>query len=492
LTRDDGLTWTNVTPGEWGEGWIYNIEVSAHNKAKAYVAFSRHRQDDYTPHLFKTSDYGKTWIDLARSLPQVDPARVVREDPKREGLLYAATEYSVWISFDDGGHWQSFQQNLPHVPISDLTVHDNDLIAATEGRGFWIMDDITPLRQITPELVGASLFLFKPRNVYRIAGGGGSVGAPAADGSGRGLVDLPNGAIIRYALARPLDASETLRLEILDDAGSVVRTYSSIPPAPSRPGDVGQKAADQAQASKAEAGGQGGQAADGRGGGLTTNRGLNQTIWDFRSEPIPGGTGPGPLMPSGHYTVRMSLGTTAVSQPIDIAPDPRTQNTPETERERMALARKVMEQAIEFNRMLGELTDVRTQARDLMKRAQAAPSSTRDAAIQTLIERLDAADKLLNPFNPDKPRGPGDQTKLHFGYGVAAEMRALEGQIDGGSGPVTQGELLSIAELEAKSAKLRAVVENAMSGIDEVNSLAAKTGLTPGITLRGKRSEQDH
>jgi photosystem II stability/assembly factor-like uncharacterized protein len=478
LTRDDGRTWTNVTPGDWGEGWVTSIEVSPHNKAKAYAAFSRHRQDDYTPHLFRTNDYGKTWTDLARGLPQADPARVVREDPKREGLLYAATEYAVWISFDDGAHWQSFQQNLPRVPVSDLTVHDNDLIAATEGRGFWIMDDITPLQQVTPEAAGAKLFLFKPRNALRIAGGRGLAGPPeAAEAPGRGPANPPNGVIIHYALAQPLSASESLRLEILDDTGAVVRTYDSVAPPTPKPAAGATGEAGAGRGSAVPPGGQ-------RGAALTTNRGLNRAVWDFRGAPVPGATGQGPMMPSGRYTVRATLGSTVVSQALDIVPDPRAQNRPETERERMVLARKVMGQLVEFNRALGELTDVRTQARDLMKRAQAAPSSTRDAAIQGLIDQLDAADKLLNPFNPGTPLGPGDQTPLHFGLGVAAEMSTLQTQIDGGSGPVTQGELLSVAELEARSAKLRALAENAMSGIDEVNSLAARSGLKPGITRR--------
>src|SRR4030095_3158992 len=149
VTRDEGKTWSNVTPDR-RDGLVYNIEVSPHDRGTAYVAYSRHKWDDYAPYLFKTTDYGKTWTNIARTLPQEHPARVVREDPKRRGLLYAATEYGVWISFNGGSSWQSFQRNLPMVPVSDLRVHHDDLLVATEGRGFWIMDDITPLHQVSP------------------------------------------------------------------------------------------------------------------------------------------------------------------------------------------------------------------------------------------------------------------------------------------------------------------------------------------------------
>jgi photosystem II stability/assembly factor-like uncharacterized protein len=469
VTRDDGQTWANVTPSDWGEGWVCGIEVSPHDKSKAYVVFSRHRQDDYTPHIFRTSDFGKTWVDLGPGLPRFGPARVVREDPKREGLLYAATEYALWISFDDGSHWQSFQQNLPRTPISDLTLHDNDLIAATEGRGFWIMDDITVLHQLTPEAAGAPLLLFKPRNSRRISGRGASGPPEAPDSPGRGPANPPSGVVLRYTLAKPPGESGSLQLEIFDETGRVVRSYAAIPPTsgPQKP-------------AKAESGASPSPAAP-RASRLPANRGLNQIVWNFRGAPVPGGTGEGPLMPSGRYTVRATLGSATASQTFEIFPDPRTKSSPAAERERMALTRKVMERLVEFNRAAGVLTDVRTQAKDLLKRAQAVPSPSRDAAIQALIDRLDAADKLLSPFHPGAPLGPGDQTPLNSGLGVASELGAIQTQIEAGSGPVTQGELLTVSELEARSSRLRALAEKAMSGIEEVNSLAGATGLMPGI-----------
>jgi hypothetical protein len=171
ITRDDGRTWTNVTPKNWAPGWVYTIEPSQHDKGTVYVVISRHRTGDMTPHFYKTTDYGETWTDLAATLPQDAPARALREDPVRKGMLYAVTEYKMWISFDDGAHSRPFQQNLPHVPFSDILVHDSDLLVSTEGRGFWILDDITTLRQLSLDAAKSKVTLFKPRDTYRIPSG---------------------------------------------------------------------------------------------------------------------------------------------------------------------------------------------------------------------------------------------------------------------------------------------------------------------------------
>lgn len=469
LTRDGGRSWTNVTPADWGEGWILSVEASPHAASKAYAVFSRHRQNDHTPHIFRTTDYGRTWTDLAGSLPPDHPARAVCEDPGREGLLFAATEYGVWLSLDDGGSWRPFQCNLPRVPVSDLTVHDGDLIAATEGRGFWIMDDITPLREAGMKTAEAALFLYSPRRVVRIAGSRGF--GEREEASGRRPANPPNGAVIHYSLARPLGASDRLKLEILDGAGIVVRSFEAAAPGSPAAG--------------------GGSGKDGfperRGAGLTVSAGLNRFVWDLCGEPVAGVPGNGPLLPSGRYLVRMSLGAATVSRPLEVVPDPRSSSTPESERGRFALVRTLLDLNAAFNRELVELTDVRAQARDLMKRAQSSPSEKRDAAIQALIGKLDAVDGIFRPFNPDAPISPGDQRPLHFGLGLEGEFPALRYTIESGWGPATQGERSGVAEIEAEWNRLRILLEKALDGIDEVNALAARSGLGFGIVRPEKK-----
>jgi carboxypeptidase C (cathepsin A)/photosystem II stability/assembly factor-like uncharacterized protein len=503
LTRDDGQTWTNVTPKDWSEGWVYSIEVSPHNKATAYVALSRHRTGDPTPHLYKTTDYGKTWTDLAVTLPQDYPARVVREDPKRPGLLYAATEYDVWVSFDDGEHWQSFQRNLPHVPISDLTIHGDDLIAATEGRGFWILDDITPMREMAPDIAKVNLHLFKPRGTYRLAVVPPDPLAPSG-------ANPPNGVLIRYSLGHELSASDMLRLEIVDAQGEVVRTYRATKPAAPPTSPAADKGMNQSkvlppkpestpkiattatqnnaheekavQGSEEHPDEEGHAAPAYRPIVLTGNKGLNQLVWDFRGAPIPGASGNGPLLPSGKYVVRVTLDMTSVSEPVEVLPDPRTRSTPESQKEHLALTRHLMEVSVDTNAELTQLKDVLKQTRELQSHSQSAPAKIREA-ISPFETQLDTLDRQFEPYQPDPKNMAGDQTALTVGVGPMELLSEFQSAVDTEDGPITQGERLRAKELEGECVHLRLAAEKTMStGIAKVNAVAASAGLKPAIT----------
>src|SRR5438445_1247664 len=216
VTRDNAKTWTNVTPKDLPEGGrVQYIEPSPHRKGSAYFAVYRYLLGDYQPYIYATNDYGKTWTRLAdgkNGIPTDWPTRVVREDPDREGLLYAGTEFGMFISFDDGGHWQSFQLNLPNVPVTDIKLHHNDLIVSTQGRAFWIIDNISSLHQLTPQVTTADAHLFKPRDGYRTRVGPTSLGP-----------------IIEYYL--PSVAEGPVTLEIIDAKGAVLNSYNSETPA---------------------------------------------------------------------------------------------------------------------------------------------------------------------------------------------------------------------------------------------------------------------
>lgn len=514
LTHNGGASWTNVTPHGAPEGWVYTIEVSPHDKGTAYVTLSAHRTGDFTPYFYKTTDYGKTWTDLAAGLPQNGPARVLREDPVRKGLLYAATEYAMWISFDDGAHWQSFQQNLPHVPISDLLVHDSDLIVSTEGRGFWIVDDLTTLRQMTAESAAASLSLFKPRDTYRIP-----ASARGEGDRGGGPVNPPAGVVIRYSLAQALNASTgALRLEILDAGGAVVRSYTY--PEISPPKDAGAPASANTQISKADEGtdfherqrehsapgrdkdrgtstgaedppAQRGEpqaeTAQRRSGnglpkvGLTAGRGLNQLVWDFREAPVADARGDGPMVPSGHYTVRMTLGSKILSQAFELVPDPRLPGTADAEKERMLLTRHIMEITTVTNATFNELRDVLAQARNLEQKAKAKPSGSRDRALGQLIDELERLEKRFQP--PAGPKGPGGQLVLSLGMGPVDRFGPVQAAIDTGEGPITQGDRLRAKELEALCLQVRKDADKAMTEeLPRVNALISASGLEGAIT----------
>ena len=226
VTRDGGGEWTDVTPeGLPQYGRVNSIEISPHQAGKAYVAVYRYQLDDWEPYVYKTTDYGQSWTRITtgdNGIPADVPARVVREDPERPGLLYAGTEFGMYVSFDDGAHWQPFQQNLPTTPITDIEMHRGDMALSTMGRGFWIMDNLTPLREASEQVAGADAHLFAVADQHRMryyapgAYGGGSPADP----------EYPQpGVMIDYYLAE--EPAGEVELEILDQDGNVIRGYSS-------------------------------------------------------------------------------------------------------------------------------------------------------------------------------------------------------------------------------------------------------------------------
>ncbi|HEX6308765.1 MAG TPA: hypothetical protein VFZ69_11285 [Longimicrobiales bacterium] len=295
VTRDNGASWSNVTPPDLPSGGrVQTVEASPHRAGSAYIAVLRYMFDDWTPHIYRTDDYGRTWIYLTgpgSGFPQDHPTRVIREDPGREGLLYAGTEFGTFISFDNGATWQSFQLDLPATPVTDMKVFRQDLILSTQGRGFWIVDDLTPLHQLSDRVTSARAHVFAPRTSYR----GG---------------DRP--AHIDYYLGTP---AQSLTLEIVDAGGTVIRTYVS---------DTAVAAAGRA----AEPGmpGEGSGRFGGPNAGArtpTAHAGINRFEWDLRAA-APGGRGAGPAVPPGRYTVRLTVaGSQPLTTPIEVALDPR-------------------------------------------------------------------------------------------------------------------------------------------------------------------------
>jgi photosystem II stability/assembly factor-like uncharacterized protein len=308
VTRDGGTTWTDVTPPDLPPGGrVQNIDPSPHDAARAYVAVYRYLLGDWQPYLYRTADYGRTWIRLTdgtNGIPEDCPTRVVREDPDRAGLLYAGTEFGMFISFDDGNRWQPFQLNLPVTPVTDIAVYRQDLLLATMGRSFWILDDVTPLHEIADGLAQDRHHLFTPRRAYRLR----------YSSFGRGSAEPeypPPGVTIDYYLAEPVRGE--LRLEILDTAGTVVQTIAGSAGAAQDPDAPG----------------------TGRGFGLRSPQarldatpGMHRFVWDMRRA-APGdrrtgrpGRG-GPLATPGHYRARLTAGDWDATQEFELAIDPR-------------------------------------------------------------------------------------------------------------------------------------------------------------------------
>ena len=272
VTADGGTTWTDVTPPDlkpWAK--VSLMDAGRFDALTAYAAINTLRLDDLRPHIYRTHDGGKTWTHITNGIPDGATVNAVREDPKRKGLLFAGTEREVYVSFDDGDHWQSLRLNMPATSMRDLIVKDDDLAVATHGRGFWILDDITPLRQLDAKVVAADAFLFKPQTAIRVRWNMNTdTPLPPDESNGQ---NPPEGAIINYYLKSAV--SDPITLEIFDAAGKFVRRYSSADPVEKidpyttpvpaywyRPPRV-----------------------------LSTAAGMHRFFWDMRYQPLPGGGG---------------------------------------------------------------------------------------------------------------------------------------------------------------------------------------------------------
>jgi photosystem II stability/assembly factor-like uncharacterized protein len=301
LTRDGGETWTDVTPPGTPEyGTVDEIDLSVHQPGRAFVAVQRYRMDDWAPYVFRTEDFGRTWQRLtngSNGIPADHPVRTVREDPERQGLLYAGTEFGMFVSLDDGGHWQPLQLNLPITPITGMRVAHDDLILSTQGRSFWILDDVTPLRQLTPDVAAASLHLFAPRPATRA-----NMGGVEDEGESRPEA-RPGPALFHYFVDQ--EPADPVRLAVLDETGSVLIEAVSD----SATADA--EGIDRIPPEFLEAG-------------------MHRVPWELQTAgprtldgaEISGYDG-GVKVAPGLYTVRLSVGDRSRSQPLQVLADPR-------------------------------------------------------------------------------------------------------------------------------------------------------------------------
>ena len=323
LTTDGGKNWRDVTPSQIGPWWKISLMDASHFDAKtAYAAVNTIRLDDLRPHIYRTRDEGKTWKEIVKGLPDDENVNAVREDPQRRGLLFAGTERGVYVSFDDGGNWQSLRLNLPATSVRDLIVKEDDLCIATHGRGFWILDNITALRQLAPNETGpaeASLKteLFKPQTALRVRWNSNTdTPFPPDEPAGE---NPPEGAMIDYSLGK--DATEPVTLEIKDRTGKVIRHYASTDPAPPPDGKLKIPRYWVRPPRR-----------------LSAEPGLHRFFWDLHGAPLPEAepeypmtaveheTAPQPTAPwmtPGEYSVSLTTGGRTLTQPLKVNMDPR-------------------------------------------------------------------------------------------------------------------------------------------------------------------------
>ena len=445
ITRDGGQHWENVTPKampEWGT--VSMIEASSREPGTAYIAVERHKMDDFAPYVFKTTDFGNTWTKLINGFPANNYIHAVRSDPQRPGLLFAGTEQGVYVSFDDGAKWQPIEINLPMSPVNDLIVKNNDLVVATHGRAFWILDDITPLRQYNDSIPQQEAFLFTPaptnHTVFRgspFGGGGGAVGKNPPDGA---VIDYWLKTSLKPADKKPgasdegkTDADKTdaekkeppkITLEILDSSGKPIRRFPK----------------------KEEAGG-GDEEEEffnrgGSSGPLPADAGLNRFVWDLRYEgatrvpkaPLWGGSTNGPIALPGTYQVKLTVLGKSYTAPLEITADPRLSATQADLTKQFDLLMKIRDAVTETDDTILEIRDLREQINVVNKHVGSGPQGKPivDAG-KALDQKMTAIEEVLI-----QTKAKSGQDVLNYPVRLNNHFVALGGVVDSASTAPTQ------------------------------------------------------
>jgi photosystem II stability/assembly factor-like uncharacterized protein len=435
LTRDGGKSWHNVElPGLSG-AQMNAIEASWHDPSTAYVAATRYRLGDHAPYLYKTTNFGETWEKIVDGLPAGSWSAVVREDPVRAGLLYAGTANGVWVSFDAGKHWESLQQNLPNTPVTDLQVHASDLVAATGGRAFWILDDIAPLRQSRPGMTESAPFLFEPRPAIRtVLGSADPLSSdPPREWSPQGE-NPPFGAVLDFYL--PLQT--TASLEIVNAGGAVVRRFTS---------DL-----------------------------LKSKPGMNRFVWDLRYDAVTAIQGAGVframrgrIAVPGTYQVHLIVAGRTYSAPLEVLADPRITAAPQKYIEQDQFLSSVERDTSELYRAVRRLRSVREQL-------EAARKHAADPAVEQagtdLIAKLTKVEDALIQAKAVGIRVIAEPARLdsHFNF-----LHFAANSWDPG---VTEGDRAVYADISREWAKYKAQLDEILGAeLSAFNKLYAARGV---------------
>jgi photosystem II stability/assembly factor-like uncharacterized protein len=476
LTRDGGKLWTNVTPREMPEwSMVSLLDPSPHDAAAAYIAVDRHKFDDLHPYIYKTSDFGKSWMRITAGLPEDAYVHAVREDPKKRGLLYAGTEIGVFVSFDDGGRWLPLQLNLPVTPIHDLVVHGDDLVVATHGRSFWILDDLSPLRQLDRSLAAADVHLYTPALTYRTRTGHTNPrGRPIGE-------NPPDGALLSYLLKAAPKESEEVTLEVLDSQGKLVRKYTSrekheTEPLPEWP----EQEKPQVR--------------------LPAEAGMNRFAWDLRYDGalhIPGysageyGEGlRGPLVLPGKYTVRLTAAGKKVEAPLEVRLDPRVSASQGDLEKQLALRRQIQMRLTQISDTVNQIRDLRAQLTALRKRlAEPAPAA---GSRSSLISATEELEKKITQVEEEiiQVKLKSSQDSLNYPLKVDGKLAVLASFVESADTAPTQAsyelfEVLS-AQVVAQLARWNEIVAR---DVPAFNDLMRKENIPlVGISPRGNET----
>ncbi len=464
VTRDGGKTWADVTPKEMPEfGRVSQIDASAFDSGSAYVAVKRPLLDDPSPYAFRTHDYGRTWTEIVAGIASSDFVHVVREDPTRRGLLYAGTQHGFYISYDDGDRWTSLSLNLPDVQVPDIVVEANSIAIATHGRGFYVLDDIAPLRQMSPAAASAAdAWLFAPADAIRSTGG----------------------ATITYWLKRP---AKDLTIEVLDGAGQLVQTIRGAAPAASGRGEAGARGRGAVPSGgQAVPEGEEGavpQGGRGRGGPPTASMaaGVNRVTWNldypgpvtFPGMVLWGATTTGPAALPGKYQVRLTADGHAMMQPLVVRKHPLYTDVSDADlKEQFDLASRIRDKASEANRAVIQIRAIKAQVADRLGKSQ---DPALKGVADALTGRLGAVEEEIYQV-----RNQSSQDPLNFPIKINNRIASLLRVVNAGDGKPL-ASVYSIfkdltAELKVQTDRLQGVLS---ADVPAVNAELRRLNLKP-------------
>jgi photosystem II stability/assembly factor-like uncharacterized protein len=430
VTRDAGKNWANVTPKDMPE-WIQinSIDASPHDAGTAYVAATMYKSDDFRPYLYKTTDYGQTWKKIVNGIPAGSFTRVVREDPNHKGLLFAGTEFGLYMSYDAGENWKPFNLNIPVTPITDVAFHkrDQELVVATQGRAFYVLDDVPLLYQLNDSVATEDAHLFQPKSTYRFGGGGRGGGGGGRGGGAAVGENPPGGAVINYWLkSRP---QGELTLEFLDGAGKTVNQFSSrapvVPQGPP-PEEEDFRTPPPARVNAAS--------------------GMNRFVWNLRypdATTFPGmilwaGSLTGPRVPPATYTVRLTVDGKTQTQTFEVKKDPRLTTTPEEYTKQLTLALQVRDKLSATNEGVIRIREVRKQLDEYARRDDKRVS---DAA-KALSQKLTAVEEELY-----QTRNRASEDPLNFPIKLNNKLAHVLGLVEGSDNQPTQQSYMVYEDL---------------------------------------------
>jgi len=456
VTRDGGKSWINITPKDLGEALVNAIEVSPHDPATVYVAAHKYKLNDFTPFAYKSNDYGKTWTKIVNGIPYGACVRVVREDDTRKGLLYAGTETGLYISYDDGANWMNFQRNLPVTPITDLKVHQNNLIAATQGRSFWILDELQPIRSFDPNAIG-QLSLLPIPTAHRISGYS-IFDSNSEEKSKYPITTAANpatGAVMYYQLP---DSVKSLTIEIKNQNGEVVRTFSNKP-----------KSSNSNNSFKNEP-------------VLTVKKGLNRFAWNLRRQGMPTidnvyieGSYAGRKIVPGTYTVTLTADGAQQSTTLVLKADPRINASAADFAAQDELLEKLEQDVTDIHVAVTRMRGLSKQIKDLVKLVEQDNSKSEVVSMgNDIVKKMSVWEEKLI-----QPKSQAYDDVINFVNKLSANIIFVHGELNGTVPYVTAGQKARYAELHSEWLIYKKEMEDLLSkDVAELNAKCKALAVT--------------